>query len=102
MEACVQLELETWGYDENDIVPRKTFLLAQKIGGQVLGAFDSDLAAGENLSRAKTLVGFAMSLPGIKATAKRAPALPTFAHAGRESLAPQSRPWRATQMGTTA
>jgi predicted GNAT superfamily acetyltransferase len=68
MEACVQLEIETWGYDENDIVPRKTFLLAQKIGGQVLGAFDSELACGENPSSAKSLVGFAMSLPGVKAT----------------------------------
>ena len=43
MEACVQLQIETWGYDENDVIPRKTFLLAQKIGGQVIGAFDSEL-----------------------------------------------------------
>ena len=41
LEACVQLQIETWGYDENDVIPRKTFLLAQKIGGQVIGAFDS-------------------------------------------------------------
>ena len=68
MEACVQLEIETWGYDENDIVPRKTFLLAQKIGGQVLGAFDSDLASGSPGTQARALVGFAMSLPGVKAT----------------------------------
>ena len=38
LEACVQLQIDTWGYDESDIIPRKTFLLAQKIGGQVFGA----------------------------------------------------------------
>jgi predicted GNAT superfamily acetyltransferase len=62
LDACVQLQIETWGYDENDLTPRKTFLLAQKIGGQVIGAFDSELGA----KAAETLVGFAMSLPGIK------------------------------------
>ena len=25
LEACVQLQIETWGYDENDVIPRKTF-----------------------------------------------------------------------------
>jgi predicted GNAT superfamily acetyltransferase len=68
MEACVQLQIEIWGYDESDVIPRKTFLLAQKIGGQVLGAFESELAGGPDVAPAKTLVGFAMSLPGIKKT----------------------------------
>ena len=68
MEACVQLQIETWGYDENDVIPRKTFLLAQKIGGQVIGAFDSELATGQDAASAEALVGFAMSLPGIKDT----------------------------------
>ena len=66
MEACVELQIEIWGYDESDVVPRKTFLLAQKIGGQVIGAFDNELAGSLGGARAKTLVGFAMSLPGIK------------------------------------
>ena len=66
MEACVQLQIETWGYDESDVTPRKTFMLAQKIGGQVIGAFDSELAAGQPGTQANALVGFAMSLPGIK------------------------------------
>ncbi|HEY1804723.1 MAG TPA: GNAT family N-acetyltransferase [Terracidiphilus sp.] len=68
MEACVQLQIEIWGYDESDVTPRKTFMLAQKIGGQVIGAFDGELAAGQAGTQAKTLVGFAMSLPGIKHT----------------------------------
>ncbi|MGA2340958.1 MAG: GNAT family N-acetyltransferase, partial [Terracidiphilus sp.] len=64
LEACVQLQIETWGYDENDVIPRKTFLLATKIGGQVIGAFESESGA----KSAEKLVGFAMSLPGIKRT----------------------------------
>jgi len=41
LQACVDLEIETWGYDPTDLVPRKTFLLAQKVGGQVIGAFEN-------------------------------------------------------------
>ena len=61
LEACVQLQIETWGVDASDTTPRKTFLLAQKIGGQVLGAFDT-----EKTGAAESLVGFVFSLPGVK------------------------------------
>ena len=75
-EACVQLQIETWGYDESEIIPRKTFLLAQKIGGQVIGAFDTDSgadsAADQPANHRESLVGFAMSLPGIKTEGGRA------------------------------
>ncbi|MEO6817437.1 MAG: GNAT family N-acetyltransferase [Edaphobacter sp.] len=54
-ERCVVLQLETWGYSDGDIVPRRIFMVAQRIGGQVIGAFDGD-----------TIVGFAMSLPGFR------------------------------------
>jgi Uncharacterized conserved protein len=52
---CVVLQLETWGYSDGDVVPRRIFMVAQRIGGQVIGAFDGD-----------TIVGFAMSLPGFR------------------------------------
>jgi predicted GNAT superfamily acetyltransferase len=64
MQACVQLQIEIWGYDESDVTPRKTFMLAPKIGGQVIGAFESESASASS----QKLVGFAMSLPGIKQT----------------------------------
>jgi predicted GNAT superfamily acetyltransferase len=54
-ERCVVLQLETWGYSDGDVVPRRIFMVAQRIGGQVIGAFDGD-----------TIVGFAMSLPGFR------------------------------------
>jgi predicted GNAT superfamily acetyltransferase len=66
LEACVQLQVETWGYDASDVVPRKAFRVAQAIGGQVLGAFDTELAVGTGAGRAESLVGFVFSWPGMK------------------------------------
>ncbi len=63
LEACIQLQIETWGYDECDVIPRKTFLVAQKIGGQVLGAFDTEKASA---GAEESLVGFVFSMPGLK------------------------------------
>jgi predicted GNAT superfamily acetyltransferase len=54
LSACVQLQIDVWGYGDRDVIPRRVFIVAQAIGGQVIGAFDGD-----------TLVGFAMALPGI-------------------------------------
>jgi predicted GNAT superfamily acetyltransferase len=56
MEACVALQVATWGYDEMDVIPRRMFTVAQRIGGQVMGAFTAD----------DTLAGFAMAIPGIR------------------------------------
>jgi predicted GNAT superfamily acetyltransferase len=65
-EACVQLQIETWGYDVTDVIPRKAFLVGQKIGGQVIGAFDTDLPGSPPEGGPDSLVGFAMALPGVK------------------------------------
>jgi predicted GNAT superfamily acetyltransferase len=54
-ERCVALQIEVWGYNDGDVIPRRVFVVAQRIGGQVLGAFDGE-----------TMVGFAMSLPGYR------------------------------------
>lgn len=54
-ERCVALQLQVWGYSDGDVIPRRVFVVAQRIGGQVIGAFDGD-----------ALVGFAMSLPGYR------------------------------------
>jgi predicted GNAT superfamily acetyltransferase len=59
MDACVALQIETWCYSDGDVIPRRLFTVAQRIGGQVLGAFDPE----------SRLIGFAMALPGLK-TAK--------------------------------
>lgn len=72
LEACVRLQVDTWGYDQSDIMPRKAFLVIQKVGGQVIGAFDTSLAEAEPEGNAASMVGFAMSLPGVKSEAKTA------------------------------
>ncbi|MDR3750419.1 MAG: GNAT family N-acetyltransferase [Terracidiphilus sp.] len=66
LAACVALQIETWGYDETDVIPCKTFLLAQKIGGQVIGAFDTEIADARPGNGAAALIGFVFSLPGVK------------------------------------
>jgi predicted GNAT superfamily acetyltransferase len=52
---CVTLQLDVWGYDGGDVIPRRMFIVAGRIGGQVIGAFDGE-----------TMIGFAMSLPGYR------------------------------------
>ncbi len=66
LEACVQLQVETWGYDPTDVIPRKAFLVWQKVGGQVIGAFDTEIAVAGEEGGPESLVGFVVALPGIK------------------------------------
>jgi len=66
MEACVQMQIEVWGYDDSDVIPRKAFLVAQRIGGQVIGAFDTSLPGAPPEGSPESMIGFAMSLPGVK------------------------------------
>ncbi len=54
-DRCVDLQIAVWGYSDGDVIPRRVFLVAQRIGGQVIGAFDGE-----------TIVGFAMALPGFR------------------------------------
>lgn len=70
LEACVRLQAETWGYDPTDIVPRKAFLVMQRVGGQVVGAFDPELPGAQSNGDAESMIGFALSLPGVKSGKK--------------------------------
>ena len=56
LRACVALQKEVWGFDDVDLVPLRLFVVGQKIGGQIIGAFDG-----------MDLVGFAFSIPGARA-----------------------------------
>jgi predicted GNAT superfamily acetyltransferase len=64
--ACVQLQVEVWGYGDRDVVPRRVFIVSKQIGGQVIGAFDTSLPGASLEGDPENLVGFAMALPGIK------------------------------------
>lgn len=52
-EACVALQGEVWGFDDRDLVPKRIFVVAHKIGGHVLGAWEG-----------ARLAGFCLALPG--------------------------------------
>src|SRR5436190_19859536 len=53
MQACFALQKEVWGFSDAELMPVRVFVIANKIGGQVIGAFDGE-----------ELVGFALALPG--------------------------------------
>jgi predicted GNAT superfamily acetyltransferase len=55
MSACVTLQKEVWNFADLELLPLRVFVVAEKIGGQVIGAFDH----GE-------IVAFALSLPGSR------------------------------------
>jgi predicted GNAT superfamily acetyltransferase len=58
--ACVAVQDAVWGYDRYGAMSEKVFLLASQIGGQVMGAYGAAKDGGE------VLVGYAMSLPGLR------------------------------------
>jgi len=59
MQACFALQKEVWKFSDAELVPVRIFVVAAKIGGQVIGAF-----AGTDVK--KELIGFALALPGIR------------------------------------
>src|SRR6058998_2495583 len=55
IRACVALQKEVWNFTDLELVPLRMFVVAEKVGGQVIGAFDG-----------KEIVGFALSIPGAR------------------------------------
>ena len=53
--ACVALQKEVWNFTDAELVPLRMFVVADKVGGQVMGAFDGGV-----------MVGFALSVPGTR------------------------------------
>ena len=55
LRACVALQKEVWNFSDAELVPLRMFVVAEKVGGQVMGAFDGS-----------EMVGFALSVPGTR------------------------------------
>ena len=55
LRACVALQKEVWKFTDAELVPLRMFVVAEKVGGQVMGAFDGE-----------KMVGFALSVPGTR------------------------------------
>lgn len=54
-QLCVDLQKEVWKFSDIDVVPLRMFVVAEKIGGQIIATFAGD-----------ELVGFALSIPGSR------------------------------------
>lgn len=55
LRACVALQKEVWNFSDAELVPLRMFVVAEKVGGQVMGAFEN-----------QTMVGFALAIPGMR------------------------------------
>jgi predicted GNAT superfamily acetyltransferase len=53
--ACVALQKEVWNFSDAELVPLRLFVVADKVGGQVIGAFERS-----------EMIGFALSVPGTR------------------------------------
>lgn len=50
---CLDLQKEVWGFTDAELVPLRMFVVADKVGGQVIGAFDGAV-----------MIAFALAIPG--------------------------------------
>ncbi|HEX4138043.1 MAG TPA: GNAT family N-acetyltransferase [Bryobacteraceae bacterium] len=55
LREAVALQKAVWGWDDADLLPFRMFVVATKIGGQLLGAFDAD-----------RMIAFCLAIPGLK------------------------------------
>jgi predicted GNAT superfamily acetyltransferase len=56
LAEAVRLQKAIWGFEDLELLPVRLFVVAKKVGGQVLGAFDRD-----------RMIGFLVAIPGLKA-----------------------------------
>lgn len=54
-EKALRLQKQIWGFGDIELLPLRLFVVASKVGGQVLGAFDGE-----------RMVGFLLAIPGLK------------------------------------
>jgi predicted GNAT superfamily acetyltransferase len=55
--VAVQLQKTIWQFDDIDLLPLRFFVVASRVGGDVLGAFDG-----------QRMIAFCLGIPGIKPT----------------------------------
>jgi predicted GNAT superfamily acetyltransferase len=57
---CVELQKTVWGWDDEDLIPTRFFVVARKIEGQIIGAFDAS----------DKMVGFCLAVPAFHGPAR--------------------------------
>jgi predicted GNAT superfamily acetyltransferase len=55
MRAALSLQRTVWNFSDEELVPVRLFVVGEKIGGHVVGAFDGE-----------QMIGFAYGLPGFR------------------------------------
>jgi predicted GNAT superfamily acetyltransferase len=78
---AVNLQRMIWGWEDLDILPVRFFVVANDIGGQVLGAFDDNF-----------LCGFCVAIPGVRA------GQPVYLHSHMLGVLPEYRDSGAGRM----
>jgi predicted GNAT superfamily acetyltransferase len=53
--AALDLQKTIWGFEDIDLLPLRFFVVASRVGGEVLGAYDGE-----------RMIGFCLGIPGIK------------------------------------
>jgi predicted GNAT superfamily acetyltransferase len=71
---AVHLQQVIWGFEEIELLPVRLFVVASKIGGQSLGAYDRE-----------RMIGFALAIPGLK------PGCKTYLHSHIAGVLPEYR-----------
>lgn len=59
LREAVALQKTIWGFEDADLLPFRMFVVATKIGGQLLGAFDDS-----------RMIAFCLAIPGVKPDGK--------------------------------
>lgn len=71
---AVSLQKQIWGFEDIELLPLRLFVVASKVGGQVMGAFDG-----------QRMVGFLLAIPGLKSGAT------TYLHSHMMGVLPEYR-----------
>ena len=67
MQACFALQKEVWKFADADLIPVRMFVVAAKIGGQVIGAFvQRNDKRNDERDNETELIGFALAIPGMR------------------------------------
>ena len=53
--GAVELQKQIWGFNDLELLPKRLFIVATKVGGQAFGAFDGN-----------RMIGFCLAIPGLK------------------------------------
>lgn len=71
---AVRLQKEIWGFEDIELLPVRLFVVATKVGGQALGAYDGE-----------RMIGFLLAIPGLKQGGK------TYLHSHMMGVLPEYR-----------